>query len=337
MIGNKYGSLEEKIYRSISQGGNMDILVTGGAGFIGRWVAKKLLEEEHNVCVLDDLSNGRAGNIEEFKGNPNFEFVLGDVRNKEVLKDTFKKEVDICIHAAAAINVQESIDNPKKYYDVNVNGTFNILEAARNRNVKVVLIGTCMVYDLTASKAISEEHPLNPKSPYAGSKLAAENLALSYYHAYGLPVVITRPFNTYGPYQKSDMEGGVVSIFIRSLLEGEPLNVFGDGTQTRDLLYVEDCAEFIVKAAFNENAVGEVINGGYGHDIAIKDLALLICKDLERIKHVKHHHPQSEIPKLLCDYTKAKELLGWEPKTSLEEGIEKTKARIKRNRGTINV
>jgi nucleoside-diphosphate-sugar epimerase len=219
-----------------------------------------------------------------------------------------------------------------RYYDVNVNGTFNILEAARNRNknVKVVLIGTCMVYDLTASKAISEEHYLNPKSPYAGSKLAAENLALSYYHAYGLPVVITRPFNTYGPYQKSDMEGGVVSIFVKSLLEGETLNIFGDGTQTRDLLYVEDCAEFIVKAAFTEKAVGEVINGGYGHDIAIKDLALLICKDPKRIKHVKHHHPQSEIPKLLCDYTKAKKFLGgWEPKTSLEEGIDKTKAWIR--------
>ena len=307
----------------------MKILVTGGAGFIGRWVVKRLLDEGHEVCVLDDLSNGRTENIEEFKDNPEFEFILGDMRNKAMLKDTFKKNVDVCIHAAAAINVQESIENPQRYYDVNVNGTFNILEEARRRDVKVVLIGTCMVYDLSSSEAIKEEHSLNPKSPYAGSKLAAENLALSYYYAYGLPVVITRPFNTYGPYQKSDMEGGVVSIFVKSFLEGEPLNVFGDGTQTRDLLYVEDCAEFIVNAAFNEKAVGEVINGGYGQDIAIKDLAVLICKDPERIKHVTHHHPQSEIPKLLCDHTKAKELLGWAPKTSLEEGIEKTKEWIR--------
>jgi nucleoside-diphosphate-sugar epimerase len=126
------------------------------------------------------------------------------------------------------------------------------------------------------------------------------------------------------------MEGGVVSIFVRSLLEGEPLKIFGDGTQTRDLLFVEDCAEFIVKAAFTEKAVGEVINAGSGNDIEINDLAVLVCKDAERIRHVKHHHPQSEIPKLLCDYTKAKELLGWKPKTSLEEGIEKTKAWIRR-------
>ena len=304
------------------------ILVTGGAGFIGRWIVKRLRDERKEVCVLDDLSNGRRDNIEEFKDNPKFKFILGDVRNKEMLENLFK-EVDICIHAAAAINVQESIENPQRYYDVNVNGTFNILEEARKRDVKVVLIGTCMVYDLTASKAISEEHPLNPKSPYAGSKLAAENLALSYFYAYGLPVVITRPFNTYGPYQKSDMEGGVVSIFVKSLLEGEPLKIFGDGTQTRDLLYVEDCAEFIVKAALNGKAVGEILNAGSGKDIAIKDLAVLVCKDAEPIKHVTHHHPQSEIPKLLCDYTKAKQLLGWAPKTSLEEGIEKTKAWIR--------
>lgn len=306
----------------------MNVLVTGGAGFIGRWVVKKLLDEEYKVCVLDGLSNGRMENVKELKSNPGFRFVLGDIRDENLLGEVFK-DVDICIHAAAAINVQESIENPQWYYDVNVNGTFNILEEARKRDVKVVLIGTCMVYDLTSSEAISEEHPLNPKSPYAGSKLAAENLALSYFHAYGLPVVITRPFNTYGPYQKSDMEGGVVSIFIKSLLEGKTLNVFGDGTQTRDLLYVEDCAEFIVKATFSDKAVGEIINAGFGKDIAIKDLALLICKDAERIRYVEHHHPQSEIPKLLCNYTRAKKLLGWEPKISLEEGIEKTKEWIR--------
>ena len=304
------------------------ILVTGGAGFIGRGVVKKLLDDGHEVCVLDDLSNGRMENIEELKNNSNLKFILGDIRSKEVLEDIFKS-VDICIHAAAAINVQESIENPQRYYDVNVNGTFNILEEARKRDVKVVLIGTCMVYDLSSSKAINEEHSLNPKSPYAGSKLAAENLALSYFHAYDLPVVITRPFNTYGPYQKSDMEGGVVSIFIKNFLDGKTLNVFGDGTQTRDLLYVEDCAEFIVKASFNKKAVGEVINAGSGTDIAIEDLALLICKDVEKIRYVEHHHPQSEIPKLLCNYTKAKKLLGWEPKTSLEGGIEKTKEWIR--------
>jgi nucleoside-diphosphate-sugar epimerase len=126
------------------------------------------------------------------------------------------------------------------------------------------------------------------------------------------------------------MEGGVVSIFVNSLLQGQPLKIFGDGAQTRDLLYVEDCADFIVNASFDEKAVGEVINAGSGKDIAIKDLALLICKDPKRMKRVKHHHPQSEIPKLLCNYAKAKEILGWVPKTPLEE--EKTKEWIKRTK-----
>ena len=304
------------------------ILVTGGAGFIGRWVVKKLLDDGYKVCVLDNLDNGRIENIKEFDDKPDFQFIQGDIRDKNLLGEVFK-DVDICIHAAAAIKVQESIEHPAKYYDINVTGTFNILEEARKRDVKTVLIGTCMVYNLTSSEAINEEHQVNPKSPYAGSKLAAENLALSYFYAYGLPVVITRPFNTYGPYQKSDMEGGVVSIFIRSHLAGKTLNVFGDGTQTRDLLFVDDCADFIVNAAFSDKAVGETINAGSGKDIAIKELALLIQKNPEGIKHVKHHHPQSEIQKLLCDYTKAKKLLGWAPKTSLDEGIEKTKEWIK--------
>ncbi|PKP61385.1 MAG: NAD-dependent dehydratase [Candidatus Altiarchaeales archaeon HGW-Altiarchaeales-1] len=302
----------------------MKSLVTGGAGFIGRWVVKRLLDEKHNVWVVDDISNGREENIREFKDNPNFkEFVKGDIRNKDLISDLFKNKFDICIHAAAQINVQESLDNPQKDFEVNVIGTYNILQEALKYKTKVVLLGTCMVYDLSKGGAITEEHKIKPASPYAGSKVAAEALAESYYHGLGLPVVIVRPFNTYGPFQKANMEGGVVSIFVKRNLEGETLNIFGDGTQTRDLLYVEDCADFIVKAAFSEKAVGEVINAGCGKDISINDLAMLIAKDKNKIKHVSHHHPQSEIPKLLCNYSKAKELLGWEPKVCLEEGIKR--------------
>jgi len=302
----------------------MKILVTGGAGFIGRWVVKKLLNGNQNVWVIDDLSNGWEENIREFKDNPNFkEFVKGDIRNKELISELFKNKFDICIHAAAQINVQESLDNPQKYFDVNVIGTYNILQEALKYKAKVVLIGTCMVYGLSNGDAITEEYKIKPASPYVGSKIAAETLAESYYYGFGLPITILRPFNTYGPFQKSNMEGGVVSIFVKRNLEGKSLNVFGDGTQTRDLLYVEDCADFIIKAAFSEKAVGETINAGLGKDISINDLAMLIVKDKDRIKHVLHHHPQSEIAKLLCDYSKAEKLLGWEPKVSLEEGIKR--------------
>lgn len=304
----------------------MNVLVTGGAGFIGRWVVKELLEKGENVVVLDDLSNGSVNNLEEFKDSEQYKGLIeGSITDQESLMKLFQEyEFELCVHCAAQINVQESLENPEKSFAVNVIGTYNVLECARHLGTKLVLVGTCMVYDVAgATKPISEEHPLMPSSPYAGSKLAAENLAYSYYKGFDHPVVILRPFNTYGPYQKANMEGGVVSIFLQKMLNGEVLNIFGTGEQTRDLLYVEDCADFIVRAAYSEDAVGQVINAGTGNDITINDLAKLIVKDESRIKHIEHHHPQSEIQKLVCDYSKARELLGWEPRTSLEEGIEK--------------
>ena len=187
-------------------------------------------------------------------------------------------------------------------------------------------MSTCMVYDTASGEgALSEKHPTKAASPYAGAKLAGENMVLSYYYAFNMPTVILRPFNTYGPYQKATGEGGVVSIFIGKEMEKGILNIYGDGFQTRDLMYVEDCADFVVKAAYSDSVNGQILNAGSGEDISINDLAGTICEDPDRIMHVKHIHPQSEIAKLLCDYSKAKNLLGWEPKTKLKEGIQKTR------------
>ncbi|MFX1256283.1 MAG: dTDP-glucose 4,6-dehydratase [Promethearchaeota archaeon] len=310
----------------------MTILVTGGAGFIGRWVVKKLLQNKNKVVVIDNLVNGREKNLKEFKNNPNLiEFIIGDILNKDLINELFLKyEFTICIHLAAQINVQESLENPSKAFENNVIGTYNLLNAALNYQTKVVLIGTCMVYNLTNTDIpISEDHTIKPISPYAGSKIAAEDIALSYYYGYGLPVVILRPFNTYGPFQKTNIEGGVVAIFIKRKLEGQKLLIYGDGTQTRDLLYVEDCAEFIVKASESEKCIGQIMNAGTGKDISINDLAYIIVKDKNRIKHIKHHHPQSEIMKLVCDYSKAKNLLDWDPKVSLKDGILKLEKWLK--------
>jgi nucleoside-diphosphate-sugar epimerase len=321
----------------------MKILVTGGAGFIGRWVVKELLElsgpalkssalttqppGENEVWVLDNLSNSSEDNVRDFRKDGAFkEFVHGDVRDRDLLGKLFSHRFDLIIHLAAQINVHESLNNPEETFNTNVVGTYNLLEEARTYSTKVVMIGTCMVYDLAhLSSPINEEHRLNPVSPYAGSKLAAEHLALSYFHGYGLPVVICRPFNTYGPFQKSDMEGGVVSIFIKRDLEGKDLEVFGDGTQTRDFLFVEDCVDFLLRASFYEKAIGQILNAGTGKDVSINDLALMVCNDRKRIVYLFHHHPQSEILKLCCDYSKAQTLLGWEPRVSLQQGIEKTR------------
>jgi len=302
----------------------MNILVTGGSGFIGRWVIKRLLEDDNRVWVLDDLSNGRAENLDEFNSNSNLNVTIGDIQDTALLSKLFENNFDICIHLAASIIVQDSIDNPRKTFENDVIGTFNVLEESKKTNTKFVFISTCMVYDTASvAGAISETHTTKAASPYAGAKLAGENMVQSYYYAYGLPTVIVRPFNTYGPYQKSTGEGGVVSIFVLKELNGDVLNIYGDGTQTRDLMYVEDCAEFVVQAAYSDAANGEILNAGLGEDITVNNLAALVCKDAGRIRHVEHIHPQSEIPKLVCDYSKAKRVLGWEPKTSLVEGIEK--------------
>ena len=308
----------------------MNVLVTGGSGFIGRWVVKRLLDDDNRIWVLDDLSNSRLENLDEFRDNPALDVTIGDIKDAGLLSKLFENNFDVCIHLAASIIVQDSIDNPRKTFENDVIGTFNVLEEARKNKTKFVFMSTCMVYDtVSTGGAISETHPTIPASPYAGAKLAGENLVQSYYHTYGLPAVILRPFNTYGPFQKSTGEGGVVSVFIQRELKKDVLNIYGDGTQTRDLMYAEDCAEFVVMAAYSNTINGKILNAGAGQDITINDLAAMICKDAVRIKHVKHIHPQSEIPKLLCDYSKAKEMLGWEPKTSLNKGIEYVKKWMK--------
>lgn len=303
----------------------MRALVTGGAGFIGRWVVKKLLDKGDAVVVLDDLSNGSSSNITEFQNKSVFKFIRGDIKDIITLENIFSEHLDIVYHLAAEINVQKSIDLPGYTFENDVIGTFNVLEMCRKYRVKMLFMSTCMVYDRCSdNEGINEIHPTKPASPYAACKLSGEALTLSYYHAYGLPTVVVRPFNTYGPYQKTTGEGGVVAIFSKRMLEGKSLQIYGDGTQTRDLMYVEDCADFVIKGGESKEVNGDIINAGTGRAVSINELANMISRGKVGIEHVPHIHPQSEIARLLCDNSKAKRMLNWQPRVSLEEGIKRT-------------
>jgi UDP-glucose 4-epimerase len=338
----------------------MKALVTGGAGFIGRWVVKRLLDAGHETLTLDDYSNGRTENLREFESHPHFLGALrGDIKDPECLKAAFDRGPwDLVFHLAASIHVQRSIDDPEPTFRNDAEGTFRVLEAARaqffrlngldpkaksfdferdvprlvDRRPRIACMSTCMVYDLAGDEPITERHPYRPASPYAASKIASDMLALSYFHSYRMPVVVVRPFNTYGPFQKSNSEGGVVSIFLKRDLAGSPLLVKGAGTQTRDLLYVEDCAEFVTGAVLAPDAYGEVLNAGTGADVSVNELARMCASGGNGIEHVPHDHPQAEIARLLADASKARRILGWAPRTSLTEGLAKTRQWLADNR-----
>jgi nucleoside-diphosphate-sugar epimerase len=343
----------------------MNYLVTGGAGFIGRWVVKLLLGDSENaVTVLDNYSNSRPENLAEFAGRPALTVVRGDVADDPALESLWAERgpFDAVLHLAAQIRVQDSIDDPRATYASDVTGTMAILERCRRQYLtatgldidgpfhllevqgrlrylrpRLVFMSTCMVYDRAPDgRGIAEDHTTRPASPYAACKIAAENLVLSYCHTYRMPAKVIRPFNTYGPFQKRNSEGGVVAIFLARDLAGQPLLVKGDGTQTRDLMYVEDCARFVVRAGQTAAGDGEVINAGLGSDVSIHDLAALVADPSKGghgvpVRHVEHDHPQAEIPKLLCDNRKAARLLDWRPAVGLEEGLRRTRAWIARN------
>ena len=299
----------------------MRVLVTGAAGFIGRWVVGELLAAGHEVLPIDNLVAGDVASLSEFVDRPGMRpFEEGDVRDAGACR-RWMRGIDAVAHLAASISVQESIDDPATTFENDVVGTFNVLEAARAVGARVLFMSTCMVYDRAERQGIDETHPTKPASPYAASKLAGEALTLSYHHAYGLPTTVVRPFNTYGPFQRSVGEGGVVAIFTRRSIEGEDLRIFGDGTQTRDLLYVQDCARFVVSALTSASVVGRVVNAGTGQDVSVNELAALVEPDAARIVHVPHIHPQSEIAVLRCDPSLAAELLDWRPTVSLPAGL----------------
>jgi len=299
------------------------ILVTGGCGFIGRWVVKQLLKEETDVVVLDDLSTGRVENLGEFSDSPALILVRGTTQEESTVTQLFQEhDFDACIHLAAKTQNQVGIDTPQTVFESDVRGTFNLLVACRSRGTRFVFVSTAHVYRPSSDWAgISETFPTRPTTPFEACKIAGENLALSFWHTYGLPVTVLRPFDTYGPFQRADTEGGIVAEYFQRRFKGQPINVYNDGTATRDLMEVTDCARFVVQAGLSEKTVGEILNGGSGRDITLNRLAKWVAKEKVPIHYVPHPGPRRALQKFLCNYRKARDLAGWRPRIKIEAGL----------------
>lgn len=300
-----------------------EILVTGGAGFIGSHIVDRLLDEGFKVKVLDNLSTGEKKNLAQHQNKKSFQFIEGDIRNFELVKKTVKG-VDAVIHEAALVSVTRSIENPLLSNEINVTGTMNLLKSCVDAHVKrFVLASSCAVYGDTETLPNHEKMAPKPLSPYAVEKLAAENYAKAFHNVYGLETVSLRCFNVYGPRQKYSPYSGVISILINRLLENKPPTIYGDGEQTRDFINVKDVVEANMFALSKREAVGEVFNISTGEPITINKLTETIQKIMGKsfLKPVHAEPRLGDIKHSYGDITKSRRNLGYEPRVQLEKGL----------------
>lgn len=298
-------------------------LVTGGAGFIGSRISELLIEAGNVVRVLDNLSSGDIANLDLIINNPNFEFVEGDIRDLDTCIAA-SNDVDYIIHQAALVSVPKSILVPLENNNININGFVNILEAARMNNVKrVVYASSSAVYGDNEDELKIESRIGNAISPYALSKYVDELYAKTYEKVFNLKSVGLRYFNVYGPKQDpSSVYSGVISIFMKRILEDKNLVIFGDGSIVRDFVFVDDVAKANILATKVEISESSVFNIGTSIPTSIKDLANTIIKISGKKVEIEYQEPrQGDIKYSCANIDKAKSELGFDPKVELEEGL----------------
>ncbi len=305
------------------------ILITGGAGFIGSNFSRYLLNHypDHQLIVLDALTY--CGNLENFskdiRDNPNFIFWHGNIRD-QVTVENLMRNVEAVIHFAAETHVDRSINNGQPFINTDILGTGVLLEAARKFPVeRFIHISTSEVYGKAVQIPMTEEHPINPQSPYAAAKAGADRLVYAYGLTYDLPVIIVRPFNNYGPYQYPEK---LIPLFITNALEDKPLPVYGQGKFTRDWIYVEDHCKALDKVLHTDlkKLKGEAINLGSGKERDVMSIARSILDYFKKpeslIKHISDR--PAHVQRHISSTAKAKVLLGWRATTDFDRGLKET-------------
>jgi UDP-glucose 4-epimerase len=305
-------------------------LITGGAGFIGSHLAERLLEDGHEVMVLDNLSTGSIDNITHLKGRSGFSYTIESVTNESLLAELIDGS-DVVFHLAAAVGVKLIVEQPVHTIETNVHGTEVVLKHANKKKKLVFIASTSEVYGKSTDVPFREaaDLVLGPSAKhrwaYACSKLIDEFLALAYWKEKKLPVIIVRLFNTVGPRQTGQY-GMVVPTFVRQALAGQPITVFGDGTQQRSFTYVGDVVEALVRLAADKRAIGEVFNIGNMGEITIADLAARVkamtgsCSPIHYIPYDQAYEEGFEdMPRRVPDISKIREFVGYEPKVQLDE------------------
>jgi len=303
-------------------------LVTGAAGFIGSHLVRELLQRDYDVLAVDNLSTGARSNLPP-DGTPNFRFVQGDIRDADGCR-TWCREIDVVFHEAAKVSVPESIETPDETFAVNAGGTFHLLEAARLQGVRrFVYASSCAVYGDDPVLPKSEHMALSPRSPYAASKAASEQFALSYHGAWGIETIGLRYFNVFGPGQDPNgAYAAVVAAFVNRCLQGKGCTIYGTGEQTRDFVFVKDVVRAnILAGEAPAAAAGQVYNIGSGSRTSVRGLydAIAQAAGVHRVPRLAP--PRSgDVMHSLANIGQAYSNLGYLPQTSFQEGIDATVA-----------